>query len=605
MNKPLFTKDTTAIFYNLHPKPIQRMLDFDYICKRETPSISAIVNPTGQGTHRAFFGSEEILIPVYQSLTEAAASNPKADVLINFASERSAFDITKTAIEEIDTIKTIHIMAEGIPENQTREIIRLAKRHNKFVIGPATVGALKAGCFRTGEAGGSNDNLINSKLFRPGSVGVVTISGGMSGEIYNLVAKNADGAFEGVAVGGDQYPASTLVENLIRIQANPEVKMLVCLGEIGGQEEYGIVDALKTGKIHKPLVIWVSGTIAKQFKTEVQFGHAGAKSGNSAESAQAKNEALRSAGAYVPASFDDFGDMINTVFRKHVVSQKSYTSPDDSSYNVVPEDFEIALKQKQIRKAANIISTISDDRGEEATYNKKPISEYAENSLGNVINALWFKGELSKTGEDFIELVIKLSADHGPAVATAHNSIVSSRAGNNIIMSLIAGLTTIGPRHGGAIDGAAEWILNAIEKNQSGREVVDDHKLRGELIMGIGHRIKSAQNPDKRVELLKTFAKSKLKTTTFLDKALEVEAETLKKKNTLILNVDGAVGAISLDILSEAGYDRARLRTIINIGALNAIFVLSRSIGIIGHALDQKRINEPLYRHDWNDILYI
>ena len=36
----------------------------------------------------------------------------------------------------------------------------------------------------------------------------------------------------------------------------------------------------------KPVVAWVSGTCAKLFKSEVQFGHAGAKSGGDKESAQ-------------------------------------------------------------------------------------------------------------------------------------------------------------------------------------------------------------------------------------------------------------------------------------------------------------------------------
>ena len=48
-----------------------------------------------------------------------------------------------------------------------------------------------------------------------------------------------------------------------------------------------------------------SGTCAKLFKSEVQFGHAGAKSGGDAESAQAKNAALAAAGAVVPDSFEE------------------------------------------------------------------------------------------------------------------------------------------------------------------------------------------------------------------------------------------------------------------------------------------------------------
>ena len=53
-----------------------------------------------------------------------------------------------------------------------------------------------------------------------------------------------------------------------------QVKMIVVLGELGGRDEYSLVEALKQGKINKPVVAWVSGTCARLFKSEVQFGHA-------------------------------------------------------------------------------------------------------------------------------------------------------------------------------------------------------------------------------------------------------------------------------------------------------------------------------------------
>lgn len=53
-----------------------------------------------------------------------------------------------------------------------------------------------------------------------------------------------------------------------------QIKMIVVLGELGGKDEYSLVDALKQGKVSKPVVAWVSGTCARLFKSEVQFGHA-------------------------------------------------------------------------------------------------------------------------------------------------------------------------------------------------------------------------------------------------------------------------------------------------------------------------------------------
>jgi ATP citrate (pro-S)-lyase len=54
-----------------------------------------------------------------------------------------------------------------------------------------------------------------------------------------------------------------------------------------------------------------------------------------------------------------------------------------------------------------------------------------------------------------MEMCLMLCADHGPCVSGAHNSIVTSRAGKDLVSCLVSGLLTIGPRFGGAIDDAA------------------------------------------------------------------------------------------------------------------------------------------------------
>lgn len=40
-------------------------------------------------------------------------------------------------------------------------------------------------------------------------------------------------------------------------------------------------------------------------------------------------------------------------------------------------------------------------------------------------------------------------------------------------------------------------------------------------------------------------------------------------------------------------------------GTLNGLFVLGRSIGFIGHYIDQNRLKQGLYRHPTEDISYI
>ena len=50
---------------------------------------------------------------------------------------------------------------------------------------------------------------------------------------------------------------------------------------------------------------------------------------------------------------------------------------------------------------------------------------------------------LPKFACKFIEMCLMVTADHGPAVSGAHNTIVCARAGKDLISSLTSGLLTI------------------------------------------------------------------------------------------------------------------------------------------------------------------
>jgi citrate synthase len=81
---------------------------------------------------------------------------------------------------------------------------------------------------------------------------------------------------------------------------------------------------------------------------------------------------------------------------------------------------------------------------------------------------------------------------------------------------------------------------------------------------------------------------------------------TTQKRNTLILNVDGCIGVSFLDLLNASGsFSPQEIDEMVEIGYLNALFALGRSIGLIGHIFDQKRLKSGLYRHPWDDILYM
>lgn len=603
----ILSADTQAVFYNWKQKPIQRMLDFDYLCGRSTPSVACIVQPgSSGGFQKLFFGSEEIAIPVYGSTPAAIKAHRAADVFINFASFRSAYESSMEALQQ-PSIRVIAVIAEGVPEGDTKQLIAYAAKHNKIVLGPATVGGLQAGAFRIGDTAGTLENIVACKLYRPGSVGFVSKSGGMSNEMYNVLSRATNGLYEGIAIGGDVFPGSTLSDHCLRYQNIPDIKLIVVLGELGGHDEYSLVDALNSGQINKPVVAWVSGTCAKLFKSEVQFGHAGAKSGGASESAQDKNAALKAAGAIVPDSFEGFEGIIKTTYDQLVEEGQIQPQPE-SEVRAVPQDLEAAKKAGKVRVPTTIVSSICDDRGEEPTYNKVTMSTLitGDYNVGDVISLLWFKRQLPKYATRFIELVVMLCADHGPCVSGAHNTIVTARAGKDLVSCLVSGLLTIGPRFGGAVDDSARYFQDACDRGLEPDEFVEDMKKKGIRVPGIGHRIKSKDNRDKRVELLQKYAFKFFPSTKYLNYAVQVETYTLQKAANLVLNVDGCIGTLFLDLLhSSSLFTEAEIADIVKIGYLNGLFVLARSIGLIGHALDQKRLQQPLYRHPWDEVLYI
>lgn len=605
----LFTKDTQALFYNYKVKPVQRMLDFDYLCGRTTPSIAAIVHPGSprNSFSKHFFGKSEIAIGAFAGIAEAAAARPNADVFINFASQRSAFESSMEALAQ-PTIRVVAIIAEGVPESQTKRLIAAARKLGKTLIGPATVGGVQAGAFKIGDTAGTIDNIVHCKLHRPGCVGFVSKSGGMSNEMYNVLSRTTDGIFEGIAIGGDALPGSTLADHALRFEHLPEVKIIVVLGEIGGRDEYGLVDALKRGEVTKPVVAWCSGTCAKLFAgEEVQFGHAGAKSGGEDESAQAKNAALREAGAIVPDAFEGLEGAIKLVYDKLVASGEHVPAPEVAA-KPLPEDLAVAQREGRVRVPTNFVTTISDDRGAEPLFAGKPISEVMTTSrgVGDIVSLLWFKRTLPAWASHFLEMVLMLCADHGPCVSGAHNAIVAARAGKDIVSCVASGMLTIGPRFGGAVDGAARNFLRGCDEGIPPFDFVEQAKKQGVKLPGIGHRIKSVDNPDKRVELLVQYARENFPTTKYLDYALSVEAVTTTKSPKLILNVDGTIAALFLDLMHASQmFSEEEVAQVVEIGYLNGLFLLSRTIGLVGHALDQMRMNQPLYRHQQEDVLFV
>jgi len=582
------------------------MLDYDFLCGRD-PSVKAIViNDNNPQAQKVFFGNKEIFIPQVNK-REDLSQYPPFDTLINFASHRTAPSVIKDAMATT-LFQNIFTVAEGIPEKDTREIIALNKEYNINLIWPSVVGWIVAGALRVGNTWWSLENIMASKLYRPWSVGIVTKSGGMMNELCRVISKVSDGVHTAIQVGWDRYPMTTFQDVVTRYEKNPAIKLIVLLGEVGNEDENQVADMIKNGTITKPVVARVAGTSAEQLQSDVQFGHAWAKANTDHEKATYKNDYLKQVGAYVPASFDDFGKVIGEVYIRHCEERSNEAIQDNTQDRHTNARDDDSINQKlsiiQNRRSTAITSTISDERGEELTYNNIPVTDFVDKgSIANVIGHLRFKTQLPDYALDFLNTAIILMADHGPAVSGATNTIITARAGKDVVSSLAAWLLTIGPRFGGAVSGAGLYFFHAVQAGKSAQAFIETMKKQGIYIPGIGHKIKSIYNPDKRCDILFDISK-KFPQTKHLDFAKQVESLTTMKKPNLILNVDGHVAALLLDMMKSMGYNTQQIQQYIDADVFNALFVLARSIGFIGHHIDQKRLGEGLYRTPWDDILY-
>ena len=86
----LFHKGTKAFVYGNQLRAVQRMLDFDYLCRQDSPSVVGIITPEQGGFERFFWGTREVVVHRFRSVAAAVAAHPEADTVVNFASERSA-----------------------------------------------------------------------------------------------------------------------------------------------------------------------------------------------------------------------------------------------------------------------------------------------------------------------------------------------------------------------------------------------------------------------------------------------------------------------------------------------------------------------------------
>ncbi|MEA5155498.1 succinate--CoA ligase subunit alpha [Raineyella sp.] len=222
-------------------------------------------------------------VPIRATVAEAMEKDG-ANVSVIFVPAK----FTKGAvIEAVDAgIPLIVVITEGVPVHDTAEFYTYAKeKGTSRILGP--------NCPGIQSPGESNAGIIPSGITGPGPIGLVSKSGTLT---YQMMFELREiGISTAVGIGGDPIIGTTHVEALEAFEADPETKVIVMIGEIGGDAEERAAAYIKEN-VTKPVVAYVAGFTAPKGKT---MGHAGAIVSGSAGTAQAKKEALEAVGVRV------------------------------------------------------------------------------------------------------------------------------------------------------------------------------------------------------------------------------------------------------------------------------------------------------------------
>lgn len=563
---------------------VQSTLDFDYLSGKNEPSIAGIVSAAGR-YQKFFWGEQEILIPCYADMSAAKNNLTKVEWMFNVSSGRRARQTTTEFFDKFPDATGGHIFAEDVPETHAIDLYETYQQNGKTLVGTAGVGIIVPGFLKLGVIGGVDwHQQSQNHLDAPGNVAVLSASGGMVNEIITMVAKSNHLISFGLCFGGDRFPLTTPSEAFKAAQNDPKTTHIVYYGELGGDDEYKLAGLIKSGAISKPVIAYIAGVIGENFDQPVQFGHAKALAGSKNETASAKREVLKDAGAQVAKSMVEFSKLISAI---------------------PPENMKESVVSLSNRRASRFTSTISGESEAGYEFVGTPLQDWAkEGDIAlQIATALLGKRPTSTITTDFLQTVFLLSIDHGPQVSGALTTIITARAGKSLVDSLAAGLLTIGPRFGGAVSDAAREWLEGISYHKVPSEHIESYAKKKKYIAGIGHKKYRIGLPDPRTAVLAQFTEV-VHSHRYYDYAKEIEKITSTKKGSLILNVDGTIAALMLDILeSEEGMNETQLRDLIEADFFNALFVIPRTVGFIAHYLDQKRLDEGLFRLPDDDIL--
>ena len=260
-------------------------------------------------------------------------------------------------------IRTIVVVTERIPRRDVAMMVELADAKGARIIGPNCLGVIVPGVAKMGGIGGPARNA--AVAYQPGSVGVMSRSGGMTTEISSTLTAAGLGVSTAVSIGGDAIIGSTYAELMPYFEADEQTQAIVIYTEPGGRMEAQLAQWVADNDSRLPIIAFMAGKFMDDEEMQgMSFGHAGTIVEGKEDSATEKIARLEAAGIPVVQRIDEIPDLVKAKLAERTGTRGMRA---DGTFIAVEVDDEVAADAELARKLTEAcpVDIFAQDRSPE------------------------------------------------------------------------------------------------------------------------------------------------------------------------------------------------------------------------------------------------